>query len=323
MNNQHPIEEFNYDVCLSFAGEQREYVRNVADRLIENNIRVFFDEFEEAALWGQDLYDHLAEIYGRRAKYCIIFASAEYAAKAWTGHERKAAQERALKEIIPYVLPARFDQTIIPGLNSNIAYIDLSRRSPSEIADLFIKKLGREVESTVEHPRDIFARSGAGSQNAPTPEANQRRKQLLLDLAERAMPPGATLKRGKTVKLPGYMTYYFYPDLLLTSSNGVRVAVEVVLDGLNRRAGRGGNLETRYGKALTAKKPPIDEVVLLVPAESIQDSSQIITAWTEHHVRAIPIENTDDFAAVRRQLFSALNREPPPGLKILFLPSIR
>lgn len=140
--------EYQYDVCLSFAGEQRDYVREVADHLAVHNIQVFYDEFEEAELWGKDLYEHLAEIYSRRARYCIIFASAEYAAKIWTGHERRLAQERALREKGEYILPARFDDTNIPGLNANVAYIDLARKSPAQIADLFLKKLGVEPVTT-------------------------------------------------------------------------------------------------------------------------------------------------------------------------------
>jgi len=50
-NDYHPSEEFDYDVCLSFAGEQRAYVRELAEELKKHNIRVFFDEFEEAVLW--------------------------------------------------------------------------------------------------------------------------------------------------------------------------------------------------------------------------------------------------------------------------------
>ena len=41
---------FEYDVCLSFAGEQREYVEQVADKLKSRGVRVFFDDYAKAEL---------------------------------------------------------------------------------------------------------------------------------------------------------------------------------------------------------------------------------------------------------------------------------
>jgi hypothetical protein len=97
MTDNLPSNEFDYDVALSFAGEQREYVREVADELTRHRVRVFFDEYMEAELWGKDLYEHLADVYSRRAKYCIIFASEAYAAKVWTSHERKSCTRESAK----------------------------------------------------------------------------------------------------------------------------------------------------------------------------------------------------------------------------------
>jgi hypothetical protein len=132
---------YEYDVCLSFAGEQREYVRQVAEVLQERGVKIFFDEYEEADLWGKDLYEHLATVYGQNARYCILFASKEYADKVWTSHERANAQARALQNKGEYLLPARFDNTEIPGLRPTIAYIDLSKKTPTQLAELFIMKL--------------------------------------------------------------------------------------------------------------------------------------------------------------------------------------
>jgi len=42
-------------VALSFAGEDRGYVRSVAEGLKAKGVSVFYDEFEEVALWGENL----------------------------------------------------------------------------------------------------------------------------------------------------------------------------------------------------------------------------------------------------------------------------
>lgn len=136
-------QEFQYDVCLSFAGEDRVYVKEVARELNSRGVRVFYDEYERAELWGKDLYTHLDDIYQNAAKYCILFASKNYAEKLWTSHERQSAQTRAFKEHKEYILPARFDKTVVPGLRDTVGYIDLRKTLPAELAALILKKIGK------------------------------------------------------------------------------------------------------------------------------------------------------------------------------------
>jgi hypothetical protein len=153
---------FDYDVCLSFAGENRSFVRRVAASLKEHGIRVFFDEYEEAALWGRDLYSHLSDVYERSARFCVLFASRQYARKVWTNHERQSAQARAIREHAEYILPARFDKTAIPGLRGTVHYIDLRRTSATKLADLIRAKIGnRPVENYFPPvPDRLFSRLG-------------------------------------------------------------------------------------------------------------------------------------------------------------------
>jgi hypothetical protein len=132
---------FQYQVALSFAGEDRDYVDKVANYLKNNNISVFYDEFEEDKLWGKNLYDYLSDIYKNKARYTVMFISKHYKNKVWTNHERKSAQARALKNNKEYILPAKFDDTEIPGLDSTIHYINLKKLSPTDFAKKIINKL--------------------------------------------------------------------------------------------------------------------------------------------------------------------------------------
>jgi hypothetical protein len=138
---------YDYDIALSFAGENRDVVEEIAEILKRNGVAVFYDKYEEANLWGKNLYEHLAEVYSERAQYCIIFISEDYNKKIWTTHERKNAQERALKENREYILPVRIDDTEIPGLLTTIGYLDLRTSSPEQIADAAIEKLHPQEES--------------------------------------------------------------------------------------------------------------------------------------------------------------------------------
>ena len=140
--------EFEYDVCLSFAGEQRSYVERFATILGEHNIRVFYDRHEQADLWGKDLYEHLDDVYRKRARFCVIFISADYARNVWPNHERKSAQARAVEAASEYLLPARFDDTEIPGIRPTVGYIDLRVTGPEELAALTIRKLTGSIPAT-------------------------------------------------------------------------------------------------------------------------------------------------------------------------------
>ncbi len=132
-----------HDIALSFAGEDRAYVEMVAEQLKARGISVFYDRYEQADLWGKDLYVHLTEVYRNKVRYTLMFISKHYKEKVWANHERRAAQSRALEESREYILPARFDDTDIPGLLPTTGFIDLRNHSPVQVAILVCEKLGR------------------------------------------------------------------------------------------------------------------------------------------------------------------------------------
>lgn len=138
-----------YQVALSFAGEDRDYVQAVASLLREAGISVFYDRYEESTLWGKNLYDHLRHIYKEASEYTVMFISTAYAQKLWTNHERESAQERAFEERQEYILPVRFDDTILPSLSRNIGYIDLRDKSPEDLTDLIIQKLRQNPDINI------------------------------------------------------------------------------------------------------------------------------------------------------------------------------
>lgn len=130
-----------YDVVISYANEDRDYVTKFAKCLETSGVRVYFDKFEEYDSWGKDLYTYLDEIYRKKARFCIMFLSEYYAQKAWTNHERRSAQARAFQENKEYILPVRFDNTEIPGIPSTIKYIDANSVSPQKLCEMVQQKL--------------------------------------------------------------------------------------------------------------------------------------------------------------------------------------
>ncbi|MCB2171917.1 TIR domain-containing protein, partial [archaeon] len=138
-----------YDVALSFAGEQRTYVNEVANLIRSEGLVVFYDEFYEGKLWGEDLTEYLWRVYYKESSFCMIFISKEYVSKAWPTHEKKAAIAKEVKKMGGYILPVRFDYSEVPGLAPGIKYIKANGlwpsegegKNPDEIFSLFREKI--------------------------------------------------------------------------------------------------------------------------------------------------------------------------------------
>lgn len=155
-----------YDVALSFAGEDREYVDQVAGHLRRAGVAVFYDKYEQVDLWGKDLYEHLSDVYKNKARYTVMFVSHHYAEKLWTRHERKSAQARAFRESSEYILPARFDNSDLPGLTDTVGYLNLRDFSPAQLAEAIRTKLVSSGVALAPEP----ARPSGGEEPATSPE---------------------------------------------------------------------------------------------------------------------------------------------------------
>jgi hypothetical protein len=173
-----PNTSFFYDVCFSFAGEDRDYVEGVAVDLKQAGIKVFYDRYEQVELWGKDLYQHLDTIYRKKAKYCVVYISRAYVSKLWTKHELKSAQARALREDREYILPVRLDDTEVPGILLTAGYIDGRNYSPEELARLIRCKVGTGIDGSNVVPKEQSITSVAG--NVTYRPVNSEHREILL-----------------------------------------------------------------------------------------------------------------------------------------------
>ncbi|MEV4227780.1 TIR domain-containing protein [Streptomyces bobili] len=146
---------FDFDVALSFAAEDRKYVAVIADMLKNKGVRIFYDEYATADLWGRDLYTVLDEVYRKRARFAIVFVSFHYLSKPWTRHERMSAQARAFTEEDPYFLPVRLDDSELPGLRPTIGYIDARNTTQEQLVSLVRQKLSGAPGSTKPEPATL------------------------------------------------------------------------------------------------------------------------------------------------------------------------
>ena len=143
--------EFEYDVVLSFAGSARDYVNAVAAYLERKGIHFFFDSNEKVNLWGKDLYQHLTDVYSNKGRYFVPFISRDYADRVWPRLEFRAALSRSLREADEYILPARFDNTELPGLLDTVGHINISEMEPEDLAKLIMTKVRGTPSSVYDH----------------------------------------------------------------------------------------------------------------------------------------------------------------------------
>ena len=136
--------KYYYDVVLSFAGEDREYVEECADILTALGIKVFYDSYEQDVLWGKDLYTFLADINSNKARYAIVFISQHYVKKCWTKHEFKFINERMFNSETEYLLPVFLDDTKLCGIPETQGY--LTNKTPYEVAVMFAKKINKDID---------------------------------------------------------------------------------------------------------------------------------------------------------------------------------
>ena len=72
---------YEFDVAISYAGEDRELVEEIVRRIKDAGIRVFYDTDYQPAMWGEDLIEYLDQVYRVKARYAIMFISRFYEKK--------------------------------------------------------------------------------------------------------------------------------------------------------------------------------------------------------------------------------------------------
>ena len=132
-----------FRVALTFAGEQRSYVAEVAQHLAKQIGRknVFYDEWYSSSLAQADLDLRLIEIY-RQADLVVPFLSADYEKKMWCRLEWRAVRSLLLERRND-VMFCRFDEVEIPGLFLQDGYLDLRRYDPLNLVRMILERLSR------------------------------------------------------------------------------------------------------------------------------------------------------------------------------------
>ena len=135
------MSEKQYQVAISFAGEQRGYAEALARHLSTYGVAYFYDAENEVALWGKNLAEEFQQIYSKKAQFVLMLISKEYIAKQWCRHERRSAIAEAVGHDREFILPVRFDDAWPDGIPTDMQYVDGRKKTAPEVAAMIAEKL--------------------------------------------------------------------------------------------------------------------------------------------------------------------------------------
>ena len=180
-----------FKIALSFPSERRNFVEKVAT-LLANRVgrnRVLYDKYYEAEFARPDLDTYLQHLYHAESELIAVFLCADYERKDWCGLEWRAILDLIKQRQTSTVMPLRFDDTAIPGLFSIDGYVWIGGRSPQEIADLILQRMGINTEHL-----PTSSPSSISTPPAPSPALKTWREKLDYLEEERAITADPALK---------------------------------------------------------------------------------------------------------------------------------
>lgn len=133
---------YEYDLFLSFAGAQRALVKALLTQIrkLDRNIRVFYDQ--EQNLLGRDMGRLFSSVGSRRSRFFVPVISRDYKKNVWPRHELRAALTRAISARgYEFILPLRYDDTLLEDLPETLAYEALSASNLPHVAKQIVQRL--------------------------------------------------------------------------------------------------------------------------------------------------------------------------------------
>jgi len=137
------LSNITFKVALSFPGEKRSYVEQVATGLKESlgTDSVFYDFDYQSQLCQPNADIILQNIYHRQSQLIVVFLCKEYSEKEWCGLELRAIRDLIKTKQDNRLILVRFDNEHVDGFFSIDGYLDANKFSPSEISSFVIQNL--------------------------------------------------------------------------------------------------------------------------------------------------------------------------------------
>ena len=131
-----------FAIALSFPGEIRELVENIAKRLegLTGPDSYFYDNNYVAQLARPSLDTFLQDIYGKQAKLLVVFIGADYQNKDWCGVEFRAIRQLINQRKNDRIMFVRVDDGNVDGVMPGDGFVDTRKYSPDQIAEFIAER---------------------------------------------------------------------------------------------------------------------------------------------------------------------------------------
>jgi len=136
------ISTHQFDVALSFPGEVRTFVKDVAlelERMLGPD-KYFYDDNYAAQLARPSLDLLLQDLYGARSQLVVVFLSSTYQESFWCGIEFRTIREIIHRRAHDRIMFVRMDDGEVQGVQSSDGYVDGRSHSPAEIARFIVER---------------------------------------------------------------------------------------------------------------------------------------------------------------------------------------
>ncbi len=186
-----------FDIALSFTGDHRDVVEQLASRLAERlgRDRVLYDKYHDAEFARLDLDVYLPGLYRTQSELVVIFLCPEYGKKRWCNLEW-----RHIRQLIATADAGRIMLLSIgePGDLSDLGivrgdgYIEISHLAPEAVADKILTRLYlNQGIAPPANPPGADANSAGKAETRPTPGTGDGPKPALpVDLTTHSQPAG-------------------------------------------------------------------------------------------------------------------------------------
>ena len=112
--------DYQFEVALSFAGENRELAEHIADALTSLDVLVFYDAMFEANFPGKAWSGQFEELFKHESRFVVCILDKHHLTKIWPTFEREHFAPRVKDGS---VIPIFLDDTKFPGIPQDIVGI--------------------------------------------------------------------------------------------------------------------------------------------------------------------------------------------------------
>jgi RNA polymerase sigma-70 factor (ECF subfamily) len=175
----------SWDVFLSYAAEDAEWVRAVEAKLTNLHLKVLDPYAIPAQFWGVNRDDVITQTFPTKCPVAFVVLSYAYSASEQCRRELEIITCTALADSPSLILPVRLDDSPVPEAIRSVATLDARSGTPQGVAEGIELRIREWRTSTAENP----------SHAPDSGSADASREELIRALSERVGPEVERLRR--------------------------------------------------------------------------------------------------------------------------------